>query len=183
MIRRVLALFGLIALLLAVAAPVAGAHTDALERSTPAAGSVVRGVPTVELRFDDPLQVDAATFTLRSSTGADLTLAAAAYAEQDTVVTLRPAAAVPDGLYRIGYQVIFADGHPAAGAVEFEVSTDGAARAPAWPSDDPPPAVEKERFSAGAALPWLLIGAAAAIGALAVVLVRTRSREDVRAAR
>lgn len=179
MIRRLLAALGLIGLLLAGSVPVAGAHSEVLAESTPAAGSVVREVPTIELRFVDRLQVAAATFTLRSGTGTTVALAAPAYADQDRVVTLRPAAALPDGRYRVGYQVLFPDGDPAAGVVEFEVSVDGVSRAPAFSSTtgDPPPAVEKERFSTGAALPWLLAGTAVAVGALSLVLIRARRRE------
>lgn len=179
MIRRVLALLALLALSMTVPAPAAGAHTEVLAESTPAAGSVVRGVSTLELRFVDRLQVDAATFTLRSGAGADVALSTPTYADQDRVVTLRPAAALPDGRYRVGFQVLFPDGDPAAGVVEFEVSADGVARAPAFSStaDDPPPAVDEERVGAGAALPWLLVGAAAAVAAFAVVLVRARRRE------
>lgn len=177
MIRRFLGPLALLGLLLAVTAPVADAHTETLAASSPAAGSVVRSVETIELRFVDRIRVDAATFTLRSGTGTTVTLAAPAYADQDRVVTLRPAAALPDGRYRVGFQVLFPDGDPAAGVVEFEVSADGVARAPAWTADDPPPAVAKERFSAGAALPWLLVGAAAAVGALAIGLARSRRRE------
>lgn len=177
MIRRVPALLALLALSMAMPAPVAGAHTEALAESTPAAGSVIRTVEAIELRFVDRLQVDAATFTLRSGSGADVALGLPAYAARDRTVTLRPAAALPDGRYRVGFQVLFPDGDPAAGVVEFEVSADGVARAPAWPSDDPPPAVEKERIGADAALPWRLVGAAAAVGAFAVGLVRARRRE------
>lgn len=155
----------LAALLVAVAPPpvVAGAHVEVVATSDPTRDAVVRSTDVIMVEFTGPIRTTAATFTLRSSDGTDHALAPPEYDADDTVVRLRPAdgGALPDGLYRAGFQISFTDGHPAVGVIQFEVSGSGEARAAPWPADDPAPArAEPERFDVSGQLPWLIGGGA-----------------------
>ncbi len=166
----------LVGMLLAwlITAP-AAAHTNPLASSTPAAGSIVRSVDSIELKFVTSVKADATTFTLRARDGANQALATPTFSADRTTVTLPMSKAVPDGRYRIGYQMILSDGDPVAGVVEFEVSSDGVARAPAWPENDPPPLPPKQRIDAGSGLSWV-IGIGVALLIVTVILLLRPSR-------
>lgn len=178
--RRAAALLVLVltAVLVAPATPAHG-HVQPIARTDPARDSVVRSVDLITVEFTGPIRTTATTFTLRSSDGVDHALAAPEFAAGDTVVRLRPADGddIPDGLYRVGYQVTFTDGHPAVGVVQFEVSRSGESRGESWPADDPAPGrAEPERLDAAGQWPWLAGGAVVLVAGFGLVVWRLRSR-------
>lgn len=157
---RRLGLLGLLVLLATGwwAAP-AAAHVEPVERSDPARGAVVRAVSTITVEFTGTIRTESATFVLRSSDGTEHRLAEPSFAEDATVVRLTPSEVdeLPEGLYRLGYQVVFPDGHPAVGVVQFEVSHSGQGQAEPWPADDPAPGrAEPDRLDVSGQLPWLI---------------------------
>ena len=160
-------------LLLVVLGPVslvgvvpASAHTD-LGGSTPSAGEVVRSVSTIELRFTGPVEPDGAVFRLRAMSGAAPSIVTTEFADDQTSVELRPAAALVDDRYRVGYQFVSVDGHPISGVLEFEVSRDGVARAADWAVQTPPPTspddAQGQGGDPGRVRPWVLAVAGAAL--------------------
>lgn len=157
----------------------AAAHVEPIKRSDPGRGTVVRAVATISVEFTDSVRTDSATFVLRSSDGTEYRLAEPSFAEDATAVRLTPAEVdeLPEGLYRLGYQVVFPDGHPAIGVVQFEVSRSGEARAERWPDDDPPPGrAEPDRLDVGDQLPWLIAGAVVLVAGFGLFLRRARRR-------
>lgn len=160
--------------LLLLAGP-ARAHTEAIRRSTPADRSVVTSAATIRIEFTDRVTARYATFTLRSADGVDHALGTPQFSDDDAVATLTPAAELPEGLYRLGFQVTFSDGHPQTGVIQFEISRDGVARAGSWPDNGP--GADRVRPDAGGAVwPWLVgIGAVVIVGFTAFLL-RARRR-------
>ena len=108
----------ILALPFALFAADAGAHTLA-EATTPADGTAVAAVPTLAMRFDDPVQVIAVTL---SSEGAEVGIER----ETDTVPATEfravPAKALAPGPYRLEWRGMSADGHPVRGGFGFTVT-------------------------------------------------------------
>lgn len=175
-VRTVAMALALVALVLgAVPVTSARAHTEAIRRSTPADRSVVNSVSTVQVEFTDRVSPEYATFTLRSADGINHPLATPVFAADASSVTLTPPADLPEGLYRLGFQVTFSDGHPQAGVVQFEVSRDGVRRAGEWPQDGAAP--DRVRpVDAAPALPWLVGAGTLAVAGFVAAVVRARRR-------
>ncbi|MFW6597363.1 copper resistance CopC family protein [Propionibacteriaceae bacterium Y2011] len=155
----------------------ARAHVEAVASSSPEHRSVVTELDAITITFTGTTRPDFATYALRSADQRDHGLAAPVHEDDDTVVVLTPEQELPDGLYRVAYQIMFDDGHAASGVIQFELSADGVARAGEWPASDPAPArPEPERADVGGLLPWLIGIAAVGLAAFTVVLVRARRR-------
>ena len=128
--RRAAALAGLIAVLgllltLGVSSP-AFAHSVLLE-STPEDGAVLDTAPeTVELRFNEPVQVVEDAFRLFPGDGSPVALTARSV---NSTVTVELPADIGDGAYSLAYRIVSADGHPVGGALTFQVG-DGDYAAP-----------------------------------------------------
>lgn len=117
------AALAILALALALTAPVAFAHAS-LVRSVPADGTVVDAAPDeLVLQFDEP--VEPLRASLRDATGAAVDLASAPV-EGDTVRYAWPDAARRDGTYLFSYRVASADAHPVSGTIILSIGTAGA---------------------------------------------------------
>lgn len=152
----------------------ASAHTSVLGGSTPSADEVVRTAGVIELRFTGPVRTEGAVFTLRALSGEAPTLAAPKFADDKTSVTFKPDAPLPEDRYRVGYQLVAFDGHPASGVFEFELSRDGEVHAPAWPTEEtaPPVTPQPQAVEADRNRPWILAATAAVIVLLTMALLR-----------
>lgn len=146
-----------------------------LAGSTPVDGSVVRSVDDLKLRFTDTIRPDYLTVTLRSADVTDHALSPPQLEDDDATVRIRPTAQLPDGRYRIGFQVVLADNDPGAGVVEFEVSSTGVSQAPPWPSGDTAPEPPRPRSDIGNPLP-LVVGAVVVVAGFTAILVWNRKR-------
>jgi copper transport protein len=88
-----------------------------LEQSTPPDRSILATSPSgITLQFDEPVGVT--DLRLLDSAGKAIPLTVQA---KDNVVQSGLVAALPAGTYTITYRVISADGHPVAGAVQFQI--------------------------------------------------------------
>lgn len=176
----------LVGLISAFSPAPANAHTSVLGGSTPSADEVVRTADVIELRFTGPVRTEGATFTLRAMSGEVPALAAPTFAEDKTSVTFKPDAPLPDDRYRVGYQLVAFDGHPASGVFEFELSRDGEAHASAWPTEEtaPPLAPQPQVLDTDRNRPWILAATGAVVALLAIALLRphrpTRRRRTAR---
>lgn len=161
-----------LALLLGPISP-ASAHDVVLDSSVPAAGSVVVSMESIELRFTGRVNPKFAVFTLTSADGATYELGEARFSNRSMAAEIAPVETLPEGRYRIGFQVLLSDGDPGVGAVEFELSADGTPRAEPWPAasaataevDQPgepdrqtSPTAEASRSSSPSVTSWLVGG-------------------------
>lgn len=94
------------------------AHAELLE-TTPQDGAVLDTAPdTVELRFNEPVQVVEDAMRLFPGDGTPEVLTA--HTSNTTVIIDFPAD-LGDGAYALAYRVVSADGHPIGGALTFQV--------------------------------------------------------------
>ena len=110
------------------------AHADLLE-TTPADGAVLDAAPaTVELRFNEPVQVVDGGMLLFPG-GGDPTVLTAKTVNSTVAIEL-PESGLEPNAYTLAYRVVSADGHPVGGAVSFQVGDGEFATAdPAAPRD------------------------------------------------
>ncbi|MDN5726338.1 MAG: copper resistance protein CopC [Propionibacteriales bacterium] len=154
----------------------AGAHSSPIKESTPRHESVVTQVDDVSITFTGAVRPDFATFSLRSADGRTHPMAEPRFSGADTKVQLTPSPQLGEGLYRVGYQVVFDDGHSTAGVVQFEISADGVARAGTWPSgDDGPVRPEPERLDVSGVIWWIVGGAVLVSVAFVVIMLWVRA--------
>jgi len=130
-LKRLLAGFGLVTVLLVVWAGTASAHAQ-LESSDPAAQSVLLIAPTqVVLHFGEPVTVDAGSLRVLGPDGRRIDNGGTHHLEGDSraiASTLPPR--LPKGTYVVAWRVISADAHPVHGAFVYSVGSDrGAAKA------------------------------------------------------
>lgn len=124
--RRVVALVTGVVLALGVtllgAAP-AWAHSK-LDTSNPRDGASVATPPReVALTFNEDVQPGFTVITLIGPDGKDYHTGPAT--ETDETVTVAALPLGPAGVYRIGYRVVSADGHPVSGASSFTLTAPG----------------------------------------------------------
>lgn len=121
-VRTVLVVLLVAAGTLLLAAP-AWAHSR-LESSNPANGSSVAAPPaSVSLTFDEDVQSGFTVMTVIGPDGKDYH--AGQVVETDMTVTVDALPLGPAGIYRIGYRVVSADGHPVSGATAFTLTSAG----------------------------------------------------------
>ncbi len=105
-----------------VPASTASAHA-ALQRSTPAANSVLEASPSdLVLDFDEGIEASLASIELFDGDGNTIEVGAPQAGDDATVVT----ASLPelaDGLYAVIWRVTSADGHAVNGAFSFQIGT------------------------------------------------------------
>lgn len=102
------------------------AHAELLE-TTPEDGAVLDTAPdTVELRFNEPVQVVEDAMRLFPGDGTPVVLASRT---SNTTVIIDFPADFADGAYALAYRVVSADGHPIGGALSFQIG-DGEYTAP-----------------------------------------------------
>lgn len=114
------------ALLLSLGAVPAAAHAQ-LVSSTPVEGAVVEQAPTtVELEFNERIQVHAEDTRIFAGDGSEIPSDAGS---SDRVVTVTPGEELPEGTVVVSYAITSADGHRVNGSVTFAVGepTPGAA--------------------------------------------------------
>ncbi|HEU5473175.1 MAG TPA: copper resistance CopC family protein [Actinophytocola sp.] len=146
----------------------AGAVHNSLIGSNPANGAQLSVGPTeIELRFDQPVQSGAGLNTVSVVGPGDDHWEAgpASVASNEVTAPVRPLG--PAGLYKIGYRILSADGHPVLGDLTFTLTTAGTGT-PAPPSQaQTAPAAP----DSGSGLPvWVWIGAAVLLAAAGVTL-------------
>ncbi|MGO1629163.1 copper resistance CopC/CopD family protein [Mycetocola reblochoni] len=110
----------LLGLLFALGAGVAPAQAHAELLSTnPEDGAVLDTAPaTVELRFNEPVQLIEDAIRLFPGDGDPVVLTARTV---DTTVTIALPDELGEGAYALAYRVVSADGHPIGGALTFQV--------------------------------------------------------------
>ncbi|GAB2569080.1 copper resistance protein CopC [Leucobacter ruminantium] len=102
------------------------AHAELLE-TAPEDGAVLDTAPdTVELRFNEPVQVVEDAMRLFPGDGTPEVLTART---SNTTVVIDLPADLGDGAYALAYRVVSADGHPIGGALAFQIG-DGDYTAP-----------------------------------------------------
>ncbi|MFI9756445.1 copper resistance protein CopC [Streptomyces sp. NPDC051963] len=108
---------------LAIAAPLAAAHTE-LDVSSPGTKAALAGLPPqVTLTFSDEMTQKYAKIAV---TGPDGESSASGEPEvQGRTVTLPLESGSPAGRYTVGYRVVSADGHPITGSYTFTVKAAG----------------------------------------------------------
>jgi hypothetical protein len=104
---------------------------NVLVGSNPASGSsVATGPSQVRLDFNAPVQFGANYLTVIGPDGNHWEKTDNATVNGDSVATA-VAPLGPAGVYKIGYRIISADGHPVSGEVSFTLSTAGTGTPPA----------------------------------------------------
>lgn len=110
-------LLGLLFVLGAGVAP-AQAHAELLS-TNPEDGAVLDTAPaTVELRFNEPVQLIEDAMRLFPGDGDPVVLTARTV---DTTVTITLPDELGEGAYALAYRVVSADGHPIGGALTFQI--------------------------------------------------------------
>lgn len=103
---------------------------NVLVGSDPAAGSSVANGPSrVSLTFNAPVQFGANTLTVIGPDGQHWEKTDNATVNGDSVTT-SVAPLGPAGLYKVGYRIISADGHPVSGEVTFTLTKAGTGTPP-----------------------------------------------------
>ncbi|HJP76819.1 MAG TPA: copper resistance CopC family protein [Pseudonocardiaceae bacterium] len=103
---------------------------NVLVGSSPASGaSVATGPGTVSLTFDAPVQFGANTLTVIGPDGQHWEKSGNATVNGDSVSTA-VAPLGPAGVYKVGYRIISADGHPVSGEVSFTLTKAGTGTPP-----------------------------------------------------
>lgn len=154
----------------------AAAHGGVLDYSTPHEGAAVSELPEIVLRFTTPILTEYSQFVLTQTGGTTITLQPT-YTPDNQTVTLKPAATIPDGGYRLAYRIVADDGHPVTATVGFTVG-DTTATPPPAPTARPsePGILDAERFERDRALPWVLAGAGLLVVAGFVYLFTRRNQ-------
>jgi copper transport protein len=115
LVRRILLAFGILLSVLLQAAP-ASAHA-VLESATPADRAVLAEPPRqFNLRFDEPVVVT--DLRLVDQAGRQVQVATTT---ADNVVNGTIAEDMAPGTYTLSYRIISGDGHPVAGAIQFQI--------------------------------------------------------------
>lgn len=134
LVRRTVAVLVVAATTLLLGTAPAWAHSR-LESSNPTNGSSVAMSPSaVSLTFNEDVQAGFTVMTLIGPDGKDYHTGKVV--ETDATVTVGALPLGPAGVYRIGYRVVSADGHPVSGAASFTLTAAGPG-SPAAPSDVP----------------------------------------------
>jgi methionine-rich copper-binding protein CopC len=108
---------------------------NVLVGSSPANGaSVATGPGTVSLTFDAPVQFGANYLTVIGPDGNHWEKTDNATVNGDSVST-SVAPLGPAGVYKVGYRIISADGHPVSGEVSFTLTKAGTGTPPQHSSD------------------------------------------------
>ena len=156
----------------------AAAHTE-LKSSNPAAGVTLDAAPaTVELTFTQPVQAEFAQVAVLDAAQAHFESGAASVAGE---VVSQAVTALPAGAYTVSWRVVAADGHPVTGTYAFSI----AAPRPPRPRRHRQPLLRRTRrprpiaatSDDDAGMPaWatagIALGAAGAVGAVVILLVR-----------
>jgi copper transport protein len=104
------------------------AHATLLQ-TTPSAGQVLTTSPkTIELRYNESVEVDAGSVRIFDSKGNRVDTAGPSTSGQTVTVPVREKLA--DGSYVVTWRVISADSHPVQGAFAFQVGTSANATSP-----------------------------------------------------
>lgn len=152
--------------LLGTAGP-AAAH-NSLIGSNPANGaSLAAGPAEVELRFDQPVQAGEGLNTVAVIGPNNDHWEAGPADVASNVVTVPVRTLGPAGVYKIGYRILSADGHPVSGQLAFTLTTAGSGT-PA-PQSATEPAAESPDTSSGLPV-WVWIGGAALLLGAGLVL-------------
>jgi copper transport protein len=119
-----MAVIAVVATLLALPAPPAGAHAF-LESSDPAANAVMPTAPqTVTLRFTEPLETSYSRAQVFDQSGAEVAEAASSVGPEPRTMTVTLPAGLGNGTYSILWRTLSTvDGHTAQGYLPFTIGT------------------------------------------------------------
>jgi copper resistance protein C len=152
------------------AAAPAAAH-NSLIGSNPADGATLASGPDrIVLRFDQPVQEGAGLNTVAVTGPGDDHWEAGSAEVASNVVTVPVRPLGPAGVYKIGYRILSADGHPVSGQLAFTLTEAGTGTPAPRPADQP--AAESPETSSG--LPtWVwIVGAVVLLGVGLVLALR-----------
>ncbi|OFE18878.1 copper resistance protein CopC [Humibacillus sp. DSM 29435] len=137
--RFVTSLFSLLLLaVIALALPSLASAHDVLQKTTPADGTTLAGMPsTVSLQFSEPPLAIGTQVIVKGPTG-DVATGKPTIEGSTLVQAVSPTA--PAGSYTVTYRVTSDDGHPVTGTFSFEASAgaDGSPAAPTPATSTPP---------------------------------------------
>ncbi len=130
--RFVTSLFSLVLLaVIALALPSLASAHDVLQKTTPAEGTTLEGMPsTVSLQFSEPPLAIGTQVIVKGPTG-DVATGKPTIEGSTLVQAVSPTA--PAGSYTVTYRVTSDDGHPVTGTFSFQASA-GADGSPAAPT-------------------------------------------------
>ncbi|HEV2782242.1 MAG TPA: copper resistance CopC family protein, partial [Actinophytocola sp.] len=122
---RTLALAAAVAGLMLGFTPMASAH-NSLIGSDPANGARLESGPQrIELRFDQPVQAGEGLNSVAVVGPSNDHWEAGSVRVASNVVTAQVRSLGPAGVYKIGYRVLSADGHPVSGELTFTLTKAG----------------------------------------------------------
>lgn len=175
----------LVALLWALPAPNASAHSELVE-STPAAGAELRQAPTeVELVFGEAVQQQGGSIVV--SVRDTIVSEAATFETNDNVASVQLAPDGQPGTYTVAFRVVSADGHVVSDRFEYTVL--GKTSPSPTVSSTGTPTVEESPIAgttqtedsedSGSGVVWVLgLGAIGLVLVAAVISVAVRGRRD-----
>ena len=102
-----------------VLAPVFAMAHSGSEGTTPADGSIVTQVPSLSMRFDDPMRIISVVLT--SPTG-QVAIDRETGMDPSKEFRATPAQELAPGLYRFDWRGMASDGHPMQGSFSFTVA-------------------------------------------------------------
>ncbi|HYN65286.1 MAG TPA: copper resistance CopC family protein [Ornithinibacter sp.] len=191
-----------VAFVVAFVAPAFASGTSAglpvharLTSATPADGATVERADEVVLTFNENVNPDFVAVRVTGPAGSE---AGGDPSVDGRTVTQPLAADLPAGTHQVAYRVVSADGHPIAGTLSFVTTASPAAASPTTTAPSPTPTTTPSTVAAsptatattvpastdaGDGIPVTVIAvvgivAAAVLGALLLLLARTRPRAD-----
>ena len=169
----------LCALVLSVGIALPAAAHDQLIASNIEDGAVLTEAPTqIELEYSAEIMEATPLLVLQDDAGATIHEATP---EVDGRFVRAPFPELPDGAYQLNWSVVSSDGHRIEGTIAFEleVSTEPTTPEPATEETTSEPTAAPEPGE-GSTLQRAIVGVAgiAAVGAIAVLLVRRWKNED-----
>lgn len=153
------------------AAP-AQAHTSIIKSSTPADGTQVDYVDVIELQFATAIKPEMATYALTVDGGHPVDLVDSTYGKNNQSARFQLRGPLPQGQYRLGYQLVAADNHPVTGWIGFRIGPLTIAPQTRTPTASAPPA-GPDGASHPISVGVSVVVGAAVVGLLTVLLLRS----------
>ncbi|GAA4301404.1 copper resistance protein CopC [Actinokineospora soli] len=168
--KRLVALVGLVLVGMVGLAGPAFAHNQLVSSNPADKASVAAGPSTVELTFDQAVQGSEELNTVVVVGPGETQWQGGPPAVSGNKVTVPVRELGPAGEYRVGYQILSADGHPVRGEIRFTLTTAG--------NGTPAEVAAPEAQAAGSdGVPvWVWIGGAVVLVAVGVVAAMRLAR-------
>ncbi|QWF80341.1 copper resistance CopC family protein [Amycolatopsis sp. CA-230715] len=147
------------------------AHNVLVSSDPPKGASVETGPSKITLTFDAPVQPGNNQLAVTGPDGNQWTDGGVEVASNVVSAPVRPLG--PAGVYKVGYRILSADGHPVSGETEFTLTKAGTGTpAAAKPADQD---TAKSSGSSGVPVWVWLVGAVVVLGAGLTLALRTGS--------